>query len=204
MNLVGNRHKGDQSAIRSVEELDDLIRQIGVIDLAIEAVDADFNVALQELKNKAIDDKRELAAGRNELLVRVQAYTEAHRAELLKDKKTMRLNFGQVGWRKLPDKILGMPGKGSEEMEGLVIAIEAATPFDSFAFGEITIHTERYVMKSDLNKLDVPALEAIGLKRMVGDDEFFVQPDKEKLREYEDDPVAAGRRAGQTAAGGGQ
>ena len=77
MQALAQRHRGDQSAIRNREDLDDVIRKIGLVDLAMDANVTDLNVALQALKQKHLAEQNQLAADRNELLVRVQAYVQA-------------------------------------------------------------------------------------------------------------------------------
>ncbi len=187
MQSAAARHKGDQSAIRNQEELDDYIRKIGLVDLQIEAIEADYNVALQQLKNRFLAEQQQVAADRNELLVRVQAYITMHREELLKkDAKTIRLNFGKAGWRKLKDKILGVPKPGTPEMEDLCRRIEIARAMKPADMGRrITVRLMHYVLKHDLTPLTGDELRTIKLTREAGPDEFFVEADREKLRETE-------------------
>jgi len=186
MPQAAERHKGDASGIASVDELDQYIRLIGKIDLGIEANETDMNVQLTEIKRSHQAQHAELAAQRSILLAQVQAYVTMHREEVLGAKaKTRKLNFGQVGWRKLPDRIEGLPGKGSDEMERLCAAVDRLKETRPEPFGEITIHTDRYLMRSDVKKLGDGDLSQIGLNRQAGADEFFVQADKEKLREVE-------------------
>jgi len=205
MQIAAIRHKGDQSAIRDKAELDDYIRRIGLVDLAMEANVTDLNVALQVLKQKHLAEQNQLAADRNELLVRVQAYVQLHRDELLNGKaKTLRLNFGKAGWRKQKTVIDDFPKKSTPEMDELCKQILAVLrmqqppigygeeEFEKIqaAFAEVSIVTEHAVQKTQLTSVPDEGLFLVGLSRNVPDDEFFVEPDREKLRETAQPEVA--------------
>lgn len=184
--MLAMRHKGDQSGISGTDELDQMVRFIGRLDLAIEANETEMNVRIQQAKQAALECHQGLAAQRSDLLVRVQAYVAAHREEVLKGKaKTRKFNFGTLGWRKLPDKIAGVPQRGTHDMDVLVEALKMLVPTNPETLGTVTIHTERYLMKSDLKKLADEDLVTLGLLREHGSDEFFVDTDKSKLREVE-------------------
>lgn len=189
MQVTPLRHKGEQGGIHSTADLDHVVKLIGLCDVRLQQVNTNLKIEIDKLKTEALKQAQEAETERKMLLALAQTYVEAHREELLKKAKSLKLNFGRVGYRKLKDKF-ELPKKGSPEMEELVNAIQAASNAEPEVFGNIPIITERYVLKNGLAALGDMDLNAIGLERASGDDEFFVEPDKAKVQ-VPDEPRAA-------------
>jgi len=102
---ISLRHRGEQGGITCIEDLEAHLRLIGRLDLAIEANETEYNIEKQRLKDRYAKRKAELADERQPLLAAVETYVTAHRDELLGKKKAVKLDFGQVGWRKAKDEI---------------------------------------------------------------------------------------------------
>jgi phage host-nuclease inhibitor protein Gam len=171
------------SGIESMEDLDGVIRLIGRIDLALDADENELNVKLQALKKEYLERSKRLRDEREVLLVRVQAYVREHRDEVLAGKKSAKLNFGKVGWRKTKDTI-PLPRKGTDEMTELVASLERVREQED-RFRRIRIHRTEWIRRGDLARLSDEDLAALGLERRKGGDLFFVEPDRERLKELE-------------------
>lgn len=183
------RHKGDNVGISSLDELEDAILEIGALDRDMRANSDQMNARLDEIKAEHKTKHDELGEERYGLLLRVQAYVEPRREALLGRKKTRRVNFGKFGWRKLPDRI-DVPKRKSEQMDELVGMLASLRAAEPDVFGDISIYTDQWVTAADLKKLSDEDLGRIGLTRKKGPDEFFVEPDEEKL-EAAEKPEAA-------------
>ena len=176
------RHKGEQGGILTTEDLDEAIKLIGLYDIELERINHDMETAITQIKADALAKASSIQADRTEWLGKAETFIHAKRDEVLKGKKSTALNFGKVGFRKSADK-LKLPDKGSDAMEKLAADIEAMKDRGEAAFAEIAIRSQRYVLKADVSKLDAENLALIDLRRSPGSDVFFVEPDREKVKE---------------------
>jgi phage host-nuclease inhibitor protein Gam len=184
------RHKGDQSGISSVAELDHHIRLIGRLDIAIDDNHNNLDVQIQQVKKEFLAREEMLRAQRTVLLSSVQAYVHENKDKVLQGKKSRQLNFGKVGWRKLPDRI-ELPDKGSNAMQALIEHIETQQDLNPETFGAVQIRTERWVERGQVKALADEDLGLIGLTRVKGPDEIFVQPDRVKVAEMDGGGLSA-------------
>lgn len=183
MGLVAVRHKGEMGGIQSEEGLDDVIKQIGLADLAIDQVNNELHLAVVELEEQATKRVAEIQAARAELLAVAETFVGVKRDELLGKLKSKQLNFGKFGFRKLPNK-LQLPKRNTDEMAGLIAAIEEIKEVDP-EYPDVEIKLEKYVLKAAVNGLSPAELQVIGLRRTIGRDEFFVEPDRAKVKELQ-------------------
>jgi len=173
------RHKGDNSGISSVSELDQAIRLIGRLDMAIETNSAAMDVEIQSVKQRFLEHEGALQAERNGLLAKCQLFVEANRYQLLGKRKSLVLNFGKCGYRKLGDKI-DLPNRNTTEMEGLVAEVERLAELEPDKFGKIEVSRSVWVAKAQITGLSDEDLGMMGLRRSKGADEFFVDPDRSR------------------------
>jgi len=178
------RHKGDNSGISSVAELDHHIRLIGRLDMAIEENSNAMDIEIQATKQRYLEHKGKLQVERNALLTKCQLFVAANREALLGSKKSLNLNFGKVGFRKLGDKI-GLPKPNTEEMEELVATVERLQELEPDRFGKIEVSEAKWIAKAQINGLADEDLGMMGLKRSKGKDEFFVDPDRSRTIDAE-------------------
>jgi phage host-nuclease inhibitor protein Gam len=195
------RHRGDMGGIADIEDLDQVIKLIGLHDIHLDQINIDMELAIKTAKNEALTRAAAVRMQRDNLLALAETYMSAHREEVLKKAKSKTFNFGKIGWRKSPDAIT-LPKKGSDDMEALCNRIqeqqeaEIGIPPDDRMWGDVSIRTLRYVLKSDLGSIEDQALDMIGVKYAPGNDVFFVQPDREKLAEMENPARRCGSIAG--------
>jgi phage host-nuclease inhibitor protein Gam len=177
-----------------VVELDHYVRLIGRLDMALDDNRNAMDVEIQAVKQRFLAHEEELKAERAVLLAKCQLFVEMKRDELLKGRKSLKLNFGRIGFRKLGDKI-DVPNRSTPEMEDLVLAIERAKEADPDRFGRVEITTAKWITKAQVTPLADPDLAVIGLTRVKGEDEFFAEPDRSKVLDVEIEDKEAGTAA---------
>jgi len=174
------RHKGDNSGISTVSELDHHIRLISRLDMAIEENSNAMDVEIQAVKQRYLAHEAKLQVQRDILLAKCQLFMDGHREEILgAKKKSVKLNFGRTGFRKLKDSIT-LPHRYTPEMDALVKAIEKLQELEPDRFGKIEISGAKWVAKEQISGLPDEDLGMMGLKRTKGEDEFFVDPDRSR------------------------
>jgi hypothetical protein len=183
MGVAALRHKGARDGIHSLEDLDDVIKEIGLIDVAIDQAKNEAHLRIVEAEEEKTRRVNEYGAAREELVRLAETYVGAMRLEILKDQKSRSLNFGSFGYRKQADK-LTLPKKGTPDMDSLVISIDILAK--NAPFSDIEIKTERYVPAAAVKTLSDGDLAKIGLKRIPGGDVFFVQPNRAEVKELEE------------------
>lgn len=100
-------HKGGKimrikPQVGKLESLDDVnlaLRDIGLMEKELDAIDAKAAKDIAEIKTKAAKDGEELRKDIATTAAKIQAYAEYNKAELFKDKKSVDLSFGKIGFR---------------------------------------------------------------------------------------------------------
>lgn len=88
--------------VGKLESLDDVnlaLRDIGLMEKELDAIDAKAAKDIAEIKTKAAKDGEELRKDIATTAAKIQAYAEYNKAELFKDKKSVDLSFGKIGFR---------------------------------------------------------------------------------------------------------
>lgn len=88
--------------VGKLETLDDVnfaLRDIGLKEKELEAIDAKAAKDIAEIKTKAAKDGEDLRKEIAETSGKIQAFAEYNKAELFKDKKSVDLSFGKIGFR---------------------------------------------------------------------------------------------------------
>ena len=88
--------------VGKLESLDDVnlaLRDIGLMEKELDAIDAKAAKDIAEIKTKAAKDGEELRKEIAATAAKIQAYAEYNKAELFKDKKSVDLSFGKIGFR---------------------------------------------------------------------------------------------------------
>nr|DAU19706.1 MAG TPA: hypothetical protein [Caudoviricetes sp.] len=88
--------------VGKLESLDDVnlaLRDIGLKEKELDAIDSKAAKEIAEIKTKAAKDGEELRKEIAETAGKIQAFAEYNKAELFKDKKSVDLSFGKIGYR---------------------------------------------------------------------------------------------------------
>lgn len=88
--------------VGKLESLDDVnlaLRDIGLKEKELDAIDSKAAKEIAEIKTRAAKDGEELRKEIAETAAKIQAYAEYNKADLFKDKKSVDLSFGKIGYR---------------------------------------------------------------------------------------------------------
>lgn len=163
---VTARQRITEPGLRSWDEVDQALREIGLIDLDVEAMEAEFNRQVADLKS-ALEERAKPLLERKDYLGRlIKEFTEDRRAEL--KGKTKELNFGKLGFRQTTQIVL-------RNVKAILSALKARGMDDC-------IIVKEQVSKEALRGYDDQVLASLGVQRKV-EDVFWYEPDRERLRQ---------------------
>jgi phage host-nuclease inhibitor protein Gam len=94
------RLKPKLTKINNLDEADLILKEIGIAERELEAIDASAQQKIADIKEKAVKEGEELRNKIAELSSLLGAYAEYNKDEFFKDKKTVELTFGCFGYRK--------------------------------------------------------------------------------------------------------
>ena len=85
--------------IKDLAEANSALSEIGKLHLKLEAIDGKASERIGEIKEKAAKDGEEARNRIQELDSALALFAEYNKAELFKDKKTVPLSYGNIGFR---------------------------------------------------------------------------------------------------------
>ena len=93
------RIKPQAGKLESLDDVNLALRDIGLKEKELDAIDSKAAKEIAEIKTRAAKDGEELRKEIAETAAKIQAYAEYNKAELFKDKKSVDLSFGKIGYR---------------------------------------------------------------------------------------------------------
>ena len=97
---MGTRYKPNAGKLNSLEEVNLALKDIGLAEKELEAIDAKAAKEIAAIKERTAKEGEELRKQILETSAMISAYAEYNKAELFKDKKSVELSFGLFGYRK--------------------------------------------------------------------------------------------------------
>lgn len=97
---MGIRIKPQVGKIQSLEDVNIALRDIGLAEKELEAIDTAAHKKIAEIKTEAAKKGEELRNRIAEISAKIQAYAEYNREDLFKERKSIELSFGIIGFRK--------------------------------------------------------------------------------------------------------
>ena len=98
---MGTRIKTANSGkIESLDDVNMALKDIGLAQKELDAIDAKANAEIARIKEKALKDGESLRTKITEAAAKIQSYAEYNKDELFKDAKSLELSFGKIGYRK--------------------------------------------------------------------------------------------------------
>jgi phage host-nuclease inhibitor protein Gam len=94
------RYKPSPKKLESLEDVDDTLREIGLLEREIESLDAEAQKRIGDIKREAAEQGEPHRKRIAELSAKVGAFAEYNKGELFKDRKSIELSFGVFGFRK--------------------------------------------------------------------------------------------------------
>lgn len=165
------RIKADPFVVGDMARAETALMELAGLTRGLRAIADDLNANIDRLKEIAKADAAPLEARRREITDALAAFLKMNRAAVLKDRKSVELAFGYMGFRASSTlcQMKGVPAEMSLER------------LKSGGFTE-GIRTREELDKDALRGWPDERLALVGLTR-VQKDMFFVELKEEKLRE---------------------
>lgn len=159
-------------------ECDNLLREIGVIDLICEEENSKLDQALLEAKNEHRKATAPLIAKKVALEAELEAFHKARRKEIEQDgKRSRELTFGVIGMRKGKPRLALAKG-----WKWPAVLAEVKERWAKSDLLKTLVKTKETLNKDGIkSRLDEAELETIGLQIKQGD-EFYYETFPEKVR----------------------
>ena len=97
---MGTRFKPQGGKIESLDDVNIALRDIGLAERELDAIDTAANKEIAQIKSKAAKDGESLRNRIAETSAKIQAFADYNRDELFRDRKSIDLSFGSIGYRK--------------------------------------------------------------------------------------------------------
>lgn len=97
---MGTRYKPSMAKLESLEDVNLALRDIGLAEKELEAIDNEANKQIAEIKTETAKKGEKLRLRIQDLSAKIAAFAEYNKAGLFKDNKSVELSFGKFGWRK--------------------------------------------------------------------------------------------------------
>ena len=94
------RYKPQIGKLDSLEDANLALKDIGLAEKELASIDAKAAKEIAEIKTKAAKEGEAIRKHIAETTAKIQAYAEYNRDELFKDRKSVELSFGSLGFRK--------------------------------------------------------------------------------------------------------
>jgi len=94
------RYKPNIGKIKTLEDADLALKEIGLLEHELEAIDGEADKKIAEIKADCAKQGEGLRKRITDLSALLGAFAEYNREELFKDRKSQKLSFGEFGYRK--------------------------------------------------------------------------------------------------------
>ena len=187
---MGTRIKTANSGkIESLDDVNMALKDIGLAQKELDAIDAKANAEIAKIKEKALKDGESLRTKITESASKIQSYAEYNKDELFKDAKSIELSFGKIGYRKstkisvkkttlemlkklLDGRKLELEKAESEEKRNAITVL--ITKIQS------CIRVKEEPNKESLGLMDDAFLQTVGASRKISND-FFCEANIEEV-----------------------
>lgn len=160
------RMKPQVERIGSLEEADRTLMEIGLLEWELERLDAEAHQAIAEIRAAAALAGQPIRKKVAEMSARLGAYAEYNKADLFKDRKTLQVVFGVFGYRK------------STSISTKKTTVELLKKKRMARYVRLKEEPDKEAMA----ELDDETLAQVDAVRKVKD-EFFCEPDREKVNQ---------------------
>lgn len=159
------RYKPTTGELQNLADVDKALKELCALEAEIERIDAEGEKLIAAIKAKTAETGKPLRERVKEVSATIKAFCDYHKNEYFKDKKSLDLSFGTIGYRLTPPSIsISKQTLALMKQLGLV--------------GYIRVKEE--VDKEALLALDDDTLAQIeAVKKQKN--EFFVQPKREQV-----------------------
>lgn len=99
------RYKPDVNELKTLEDADRVLKELCELETRIERVDADGDARIAKIKEEMAKNGKPLRERVKELTASLKAFSDYHKGEIFKDRKSLDRAFGVIGYRKSPPSI---------------------------------------------------------------------------------------------------
>jgi phage host-nuclease inhibitor protein Gam len=163
------RKRFDDPVLKSWDEVDLHMKEVGEIDLELLNVEGKMNQKISDAKLEAELEVKPLKDRKERLAREVKDFVENHRVEI--NGKTKRMNFGQLGFRQSTKVVIP---KDQAKVQAIIAALKAKNMLDC-------VNTKEDVNKDILRTYSDEVIAAVGARKKV-EDVFWLEPDYEKIK----------------------
>ena len=161
---MGTRYKPSMAKLESLDDVNLALRDIGLAEKELEAIDNEANKQIAEIKTETAKKGEKLRLRIQDLSAKIAAFAEYNKADLFKDNKSVELSFGKFGWRK------------TTKISVKKTTLELLKKMNLFS----CIRTKEEPDKNAMAELTDEALLQVDACRKVCDD-FFCEADTEEV-----------------------
>ena len=158
------RHKPQMGKIKSLDEANMGLKEIGLLEKELEIIDGDAHKRIAEIKSEAAEKGKEIRQRIADLSALLGAFAEYNKSELFKDRKSVQLSFGVFGYRK----------STSISVKKTTLELLKKKKLTNY------ILVKEEPSKEAMADLDDDTLAQVDAVRKVKDD-FFCEADKEEI-----------------------
>jgi phage host-nuclease inhibitor protein Gam len=158
------RYKPTPEKLETLEDVNGVLREIGLLERELESIDAEAQKQIGELKADAAKKGEPMRKRITELGAKVQAFAEYNKGDLFKDRKSIELTFGSLGYRKAT----------SISVRKTTVALLEKLRLDKY------IRVEKSPDKEAMKDMSDESLAQVDAVRKVKDD-FFCEPNREEI-----------------------
>lgn len=97
---MGIRFKPETTKLETLEDVNLAMRDIGLWQRDLDAIDTQANKEIAEIKTKASKAGEPLRDKISATVAKIQAFAEYNKDDYFVDRKSVDLSFGTMGWRK--------------------------------------------------------------------------------------------------------
>jgi len=159
--------RSQQSAIKNWDQVDAALRRMGELDIAVEKIQGDMTLRINEIKAEAETKAEGLKKERKNLEDAITDFCEAHKEEFTKQ-RNKELTFGLVAYRIVTKIVI-------KSKEACLAAMHALK-LNSYI--RVIEEPDKLAMEG----LDDAVLAKIGAKRKT-EDRLRIEPNLEKLKD---------------------
>ncbi|UTC62565.1 host-nuclease inhibitor Gam family protein [Treponema sp. OMZ 787] len=158
------RYKPNQAKLETLEDVDLALKEIGLLEKELDALDAEAHKIISTAKEDAAKKGEPMRKRITEISSKIGAFAEYNKDDLFKDKKTVELTFGIFGFRK------------STSISVKKTTINLMQKLGLTAFLRTKVEPD----KEKMAELDDETLSQVDAVRKIKND-FFCQPNKEEV-----------------------
>lgn len=154
--------------IQNWDDIDQALKQLGLVDYEIEQNEARMTNAIDKIKERYKERLEGKYAESAELIQLIQNFCSRHKSDFA-GKQTKNLNFGQVSFRVNKSSYVFL--KSESEIADALLRMKKTD----------CVKVEKKIIKNSLKNLGDSILHKLGIKLVPGTLKWFITPFREKI-----------------------